>query len=378
KTGEPLFRIVDLSELWLTLEAYESDLIWLRYGQQVTFTVEAFPGETFQGQIAFIAPEVDTQTRSVSIRVNVPNQEGRLKPGMFAKGVVEVKMGAGGVVYAPELAGKWISPMHPEVVKDGPGQCDVCGMDLVPAESLGYVELTEPMAPLIIPASAALRTGKRAVVYVEKPDMDQPTYEGREVVLGPRAGDMFIVESGLDEGERVVTKGAFKIDSALQIQAKPSMMNPEHENPKATEPVPLNESPRLMEAYLALQAALAADDLDTAKDAVTAMMDIAGHAGALPKLLHKMMAAETLDELRKPHFELLSNAMITEAKAHPESFNGPLFLMHCPMVYRDRGADWLQRNKPLQNPYFGASMLHCGEVQETIGESSSGGDGHDH
>ena len=78
-------------------------------------------------------------------------------------------------------------------------------------------------------ASAALITGERAVVYVKVPDVEKPSYQGREVVLGPRAGNYYIVKSGLSEGEIVVTKGNFKIDSALQIQAKPSMMSPEAE-----------------------------------------------------------------------------------------------------------------------------------------------------
>src|SRR5690606_1207135 len=127
------------------------------------------------------------------------------------------------------LAGKWISPMHPEIVKDEPGECDICGMPLVRAESLGYVSsedlLTEP--PLVIPASAVLWTGTRAIVYVEVPESEQPTYEGREVVLGARAGEDYLVRSGLREGELVVTRGNFKIDSALQIQARPSMMTPQ-------------------------------------------------------------------------------------------------------------------------------------------------------
>ncbi|MCK4375034.1 MAG: DUF3347 domain-containing protein, partial [Candidatus Brocadiae bacterium] len=95
--------------------------------------------------------------------------------------------------------------------------------------SLGYVAAVEEeeVRPLVIPVSAALVTGKRAIVYVEVPDQDQPTFEGREIVLGPRAGDYYTVRHGLDEGDMVVTRGAFKIDSALQIQAKPSMMTPE-------------------------------------------------------------------------------------------------------------------------------------------------------
>ncbi len=116
--------------------------------------------------------------------------------------------------------------MHPEIVKDSAGVCDICEMPLATAESLGYVTVdASGEAPLVIPASAPLITGRRAVVYVQLPDTEKPTYEGREVVLGPRAGDYYIIESGLAEGEIVVTNGNFKIDSALQIQAKPSMMS---------------------------------------------------------------------------------------------------------------------------------------------------------
>ncbi|HRI83767.1 MAG TPA: efflux RND transporter periplasmic adaptor subunit, partial [Opitutaceae bacterium] len=135
-TGEPLFRIADLGELWLHLQAFESDLAKLRYGQEVTFTVEAWPGETFTGRIAFIASAVNQDTRTVPVRVNVPNPDGRLKPGMFARGQVSVLLAGNNQVFNPNLAGKWISPMHPEIVKDGPGVCDVCGMALVPAATL--------------------------------------------------------------------------------------------------------------------------------------------------------------------------------------------------------------------------------------------------
>ena len=125
------------------------------------------------------------------------------------------------------MAGKWICPMHPDVVKTESDNCDICGMDLVTTESLGYVRVDTPtQAPLVIPASAPLITGKRAVVYIQLPNRDMPTYEAREVVLGPRAGDYYIVGAGLNEGEIVVTNGNFKIDSAMQIQAKPSMMSP--------------------------------------------------------------------------------------------------------------------------------------------------------
>ncbi|MCC5021483.1 MAG: efflux RND transporter periplasmic adaptor subunit [Candidatus Synoicihabitans palmerolidicus] len=123
KTGDPLFRIADLSMLWLHLNAFESDLAWLRFGQDLSFNVEAYPGETFHGRIAFIAPEVDLQTRTTAIRVNVANHDGRLKPGMLARGQVQALLSADAHVVVPELAGKWICPMHPEVITDGAGQC---------------------------------------------------------------------------------------------------------------------------------------------------------------------------------------------------------------------------------------------------------------
>jgi Cu(I)/Ag(I) efflux system membrane fusion protein len=395
KTGEPLFKIVDLSVLWAYLDAYESDLSWLRYGQDVAFTVESFPGEEFHGQIAFIEPLVDRKTRTIPVRVNVPNDGMRLKPGMFVRGVVQSRLAEDGRVYAPEFSGKWISPMHPEIIKDGPGSCDVCGMDLVPAEDLGYVENKTGSAPLVIPSSAVLRTGKRAVVYVEKSNTDRSAFEGREIVLGPRAGDYFIVNAGLDAGERVVTNGAFKIDSALQIQAKPSMMNPEgggsvpghnhgggnqhagHQMSAEIE-IAVDQAVELMPPYLAMQAALADDDLGSAKEQAKSMMEITGHSGTLPKLLHDMLAADSLEAIRKPYFETLSDALIEAAKQAPDFMPENLMIMHCPMVYEDRGADWLQATEPLLNPYFGAMMLKCGEVKERIEIQPIGHEEHQH
>ncbi len=228
QTGTRIFTIADLSHVWVQLDAYESDLEWLRYGQQVSFETEAYGGRRFNGRISFIDPVLDRRTRTVKVRVNVPNPDGLLKPDMFVHATVAARIAGAGKVMDPSLVGKWISPMHPEIVKDGPGKCDVCGMDLVPAHELGYVPATEVQdeAPLVVPVSATLVTGTRAIVYVELPDRETPTYEGREVVLGPRAGDQYVVLHGLQENELVVAEGNFKIDSALQLQARPSMMSP--------------------------------------------------------------------------------------------------------------------------------------------------------
>ena len=168
---------------------------------------------------------LDERTRTVRVRVNVANERGRLKPGMLVWAVAQAEVGAAGRAMSFALMGKWISPMHPEIVRDAPGTCDICGMALVRAEELGYGTGDEAgrETPLVVPASAPLLTGKRAVVYVA---LGEGLYEGREVVLGPRAGDYYLIREGLREGEEVVVNGAFKIDSALQIRAQPSAMYP--------------------------------------------------------------------------------------------------------------------------------------------------------
>ncbi len=227
QTGTKIYTIADLSQVWVNLDAYESDVNMVAYQQPVRFTVEAYPGETFGGKITFKSPILDPKTRTIKLRVDVPNPDGRLKPGMFVSAVVYSKLAQSGVMTDPNLIGKYTCPMHPSILKDSPGTCDICGMDLVTVESRWLVKINQSnQPPLVIPASAPLVTGKRAVVYVQTADPNHPIFESREVVLGPRAGDYYIVKQGLAEGELVVTNGNFKIDSALQIQAKPSMMSP--------------------------------------------------------------------------------------------------------------------------------------------------------
>jgi len=226
-TGQKLYTIADLDMVWVNLEAYESDLPWLRFAQDATFTSEAVPGREFHGRVAFIDPVLDRKRRVVSVRVNVKNESGLLKPGMFVSGRIHSEIDADGNAITNDLAGKWISPMHPEIIKDAPGTCDICGMKLERAEDLGFIRLGKSgKLPLLVPASAVLRTGERAVVYVKLPKDDALSFEGREILLGARAGDQYIVESGLNEGDVVLSRGAFKLDSELQLQARPSMMNP--------------------------------------------------------------------------------------------------------------------------------------------------------
>ncbi len=414
KVGAPLVSIADLSGVWVKLDAYESDLPLLHYGQNVEFESIAHPGDRFAGRVAYIDPVVDETTRTVKVRVNVDNADGRLKPGMFVRASVTARLGEGGRVADADLAGKWISPMHPEVVKDGPGSCDVCGMDLVPAEDLGFVGGMEG-APLVIPATAPLITGKRAVVYVEDPG-EPGRYEGREVELGPRAGEHYLVAEGLAEGERVVTRGNFKIDSALQILAKPSMMNPvavasaepvAHEGHGHADATPAADPVAALKT-LAEGDRLAAPasflkQIEKVYDAYFDMKDALAHdkhgkaskrAKALGKALGKIEMAD-LDEpahmlwmelqpalkdasasignsagieSARRDFEPLSAAVAALGARFGREKGKPLFVYYCSMAFDFEGADWLQEKEGTENPYFGSAMFKCGTLQRNLSE----------
>ena len=231
KQGTDIYTIADLTHVWVELDAYESDIAWLRYGQQVRVHVDAFPGQPFAGKVAFVNPVMDEKTRTIKVRVHVDNPDLRLKPGMFVHGVAKVPVSGGGGTLAEDMAGKYMCPMHPEVVADKPDRCRICGMPLVPADKHWLVgpslKAAAGQAPLVIPHTAPLITGKRVVVFVEKQGADQPTYLVREITLGPRAGKHYVVLDGLMAGERVVAQGAFRLDSAMQIVGDASVMNHE-------------------------------------------------------------------------------------------------------------------------------------------------------
>lgn len=176
--GTVLFEIADLSKVWVMFDAYESDLQFLRKGENISFTLQAFPGKKFKGNIGFIDPVIDPVTRVAKVRVEAENQSGKLKPEMFAEGIVNST-------------------------------------------------LNEYRNNLVIPKSAVLWTGKRSVVYVRQPGTDEPVFKMREIELGPALGESYVVINGLSEGEAIVTSGTFSVDAASQLAGKPSMMNPQ-------------------------------------------------------------------------------------------------------------------------------------------------------
>lgn len=392
KEGTRIYQIADLRHLWIRLDAYEQDLPWIRYGQKISIRTESLPGDALEGWISFIDPVLDPRTRTVKVRVNIANPKGRLKPGMFVRALLEAKVTGHGDVMDPSLAGKWICPMHPEVVEDQAGPCRICGMPLKKAEELGHIAVSESTKPLVVPVSAVLVTGKRAVVYLEVPGQKRPTYEGREVVLGARAGDHYIIKDGLREGDRVVTRGAFRIDSSLQILAKPSMMSQGREKAvyKGKESQPFRASfVPFYEGYHLVMEALAADDFAAAGKAWTKMEE-ALH-GIDPVLLPRRARevwdtekvtlrsalatgakAKDIEALRKP-FEPISRSLISLEVIFGHQGPAKLYRAYCPMAFDDKGAPWIQRDDEIRNPYFGDAMYRCGDITDAYPGLAGGG-----
>jgi len=357
-TGTPVYTIADLSRVWVKLDAYESDLPWIRLGQEVAFTAEAFPGKTFKGEVAFIDPVLAPLTRTAKVRVNVDNPGGGLKPEMFVRGIVNAEVGA-------------------------PGRT---------------------RAPLVIPASAPLITGKRAVVYLET---EPGLYTGKEIVLGPRAGEFYVVEEGLEEGQRVVTNGNFKIDSAVQILAKPSMMNPEGGGPVPAHrhasaggstggasaehheaglldapPEFLDRLALVYESYLKIHYGLSRDSLEVARGGAEALegrlrdvdMTLLGGAlhdawmdylGGFSHDARMLWAAGDIASARSA-FAPLSETMYAAAKRFGLGAGKPVYRFHCSMAFDNRGAYWLQSTKEAENPYWGAMMSGCSAMPESV------------
>jgi Cu(I)/Ag(I) efflux system membrane fusion protein len=224
RAGEPLFRIANLGTVWVYVDVYELDLPWVRYGQPVAITAEAVPGVAFEGTVTFVRPVVDEATRTIRVPVHVANKGQQLKPGMFASVVVRAALGPDGEPLPTGVEGRFVCPMHPQVIQDEPGACSVCSMQLerVPGERAGGSPAATDGA-LAVPVTAVLDSGLRKLVYVAK---GEGVYEPREVALGPRAGDFYPVRSGVAAGERVVTRGAFLIDSQFQITGHPSLLHP--------------------------------------------------------------------------------------------------------------------------------------------------------
>lgn len=352
--GMPLYEIADLSSVWILFDVYESDIPWVKVGNKVSYTIQSLPGETFEGTISFLDPMINPQTRVATARIEVKNAENKLKPEMFASGIVK--------------------------------------------NNISKTGTTE----IVIPKSAVMWTGERSIVYVKSTSENKVNFKLREVMLGPSLGDAYVIKSGLENGEEIVVNGTFTVDAAAQLAGKPSMMNPEggatssgHQhgemgttskvektakssaiNPKAKEALK-----PLYQEYLNLKDGLAADHFANAKKAGIAMQTALSkvdmslfsgdsheiwmkHQNNLKSALQPAPNFTNIEEVRKA-FQPISEAMIALTNSF-KPFGQTLYVQYCPMVDGNKGANWLSQFEEIKNPYFGKAMLTCGETKTTI------------
>ncbi len=330
--GSALFEIADLSKVWVLLDAYESDIPLIRVGEKVTFTVASIPGREFTSAISFVDPLVNPQTRTAAVRAEIANPGMVLKPDMFIN--AKVKSG------------------------------------------ISFQEKT-----LLIPKSALLWTGTRSVVYVEITDSEFPAFEMREITLGSRTGEFYSVSSGLNPGDKVVVNGVFAIDAAAQLSGNYSMMNRPASlarNIPAQFTLQLTE---VVEAYLEVKNALVESDGDKAGGIGKRLLSTVKRVGGshlqgdalstwkeqekqIQVSVENLIKAKDLKEKRN-HFEMLSNSLIAAVEFFGVNREG-LFLNHCPMAANDTGAYWLSEFEAIKNPYYGAAMLQCGDIERKI------------
>ncbi|MDA0292477.1 MAG: efflux RND transporter periplasmic adaptor subunit [Verrucomicrobia bacterium] len=292
KAGDMLFEIADFGVMWFHATVYEQDLPWIRVGAKARVTTPAAPGREFEGKVTLIDPTFDPETRSTRVRIEVPNP---------------VEETHGGLARA------------------------------LPHRAYGEAVLTVAGdSVVLVPRSAVLDTGQRAVSYV---DRGGGAYEKRDVRVGRRGDTSVEILGGLAEGEKVVTQGNLMIDAEAQMTQPESFGVGEAKPPHAVDDATMKR----WTALSAAAAALAADDLAAfnASGAVTA-------------------PAADLGAARSAFYEAVTPA-VEEALRHP----GIVRVYECPMTAAlfpgaPNKARWIQLDAPLRNPWFGAAMLECG------------------
>ena len=356
KQGSALYEIANLSSLWVLFDVYENMMPWVKVGDKIEYSVQSLPGESLKGKIDFIDPVINPNTRVAKARISVRNKDAMLKPEMFASGVIKSS-------------------------------------------------IRNSKQSIVIPKSAVMWTGKRSVVYVKTTSDVGVAFVMREVTLGPSLGDSYLVESGLEAGEEIATNGTFSIDAAAQLAGKPSMMSPEggatttghqhgasmdhsdhdqHDEPLKQISIPADAKKaisQLINSYLLLKDALVNDDFDSSINHAEllkkeidgiSMSKFQGDAHLvwmkegvpLSKLISEITTADNIEKARIP-FKPLSTHVINLAKVF-QPIDKTLYVQHCPMANDFKGADWLSAEDNIMNPYYGASMLTCGEVTDTI------------
>jgi Cu(I)/Ag(I) efflux system membrane fusion protein len=341
-TGEVLFDVQNLNNLWALFDVYENDLPKIKVGKKISFTTPSAPNRTFNANITFVNPVINPQTRTATIRAEVNNTGWKLKPEMFIA---------------------------------------------------GELNTSQKSSNLTVPKTAVLWTGRRSVVYVKIPDTEIPSFEYREIEIGEASQVGYAVISGLENGEEVVTNGAFVIDASAQLNNQTSMMNKNvmsknaiHSShlPDYTESTPKAFKKQLSmvaNTYFPLKNALVESDGKKAAEASKKVLkevekvDMAlvkdkAHIYWMEQLKaiqshgKKIIELKDLEEQRK-QFGFLSQALIKSLKVFGVD-DDTFYVQHCPMANDNAGADWLSKQEKILNPYFGKKMLTCGKVQDKI------------
>lgn len=348
--GSELYQVADLDRLWVTLEANEEDLPWIAVGDSAEFHTRSNPGVTYRAVIEYLDPVIHPETRTLRLRASISNSNGRLRPDMI-------------------VTGRLMATMSDQ--------------------------------KLMIPASAVLWTGRRSLVYVQIDGSETPQFQAREVDLGPRAGDFYVIEEGLTEGELVVFHGAFRIDSEMQLADRFSMMNRQpgsgavpvghhhgssgqsagnqtggHEPFQDVSPEFQNMLSHAVDAYLDGKDALVDSDLIAAQSGFLTfrrkLHEIGEHGlpgeghqawmqswSILTDLAGTILQTDDIEEARTA-FRQLSDELIKAV--HLFGIEGVVYHQYCPMAFDWDGGNWLSSDEQIQNPYLPETMLMCGEV----------------
>ena len=264
-------------------------------------------------------------------------------------------------------------------------------MDLVSTERYGYS--AEPVAQpevLVVPRRAVLMTGSTSLVYVE---IEPGRFEIRPVRLGPLLRDEAVIHSGVAVGEQVAISGTFLIDSQMQLAGKPSLIDPQRAIARPPEPVgPMklavdvavriagtlgNDIELLYQSYVDLVATLADDRLPSASQ-VQVLQDTArrlASADPLPPAVRELASQieqhvahlhhRPLEEAREQFRNVSQATLQLAATVRGDQATSELIHFYCSMV-PSGGADWLQVDKPIANPYMGSKMLRCATHEQLL------------
>jgi RND family efflux transporter MFP subunit len=338
KMGDKLTAVLDLSTLWVWAEFYENEVSLLKQGQTIDVSLPAFPNQIFKGQIAVINPVIDPAKRTARVRIDIPNANAQLRPGMYAN--VEVK------------------------IDDGEG--------------------------LTIPVQAALPTGERMLVFLDRGQgklLPRYVQVGRSFTTfdGQQEESYYQVVKGLKEGDRIVDSANFLIDAESQVQGALKDWEGEQQ-PSATPGVNEISPPQasdfgslvkvLLDSYKRMQGVLAENEFpkvsaeaqDLQKQ-VHLLIEIESPSKPdrykdLVDKLHSSADEFTPDNIEQARIDFgqFSAALIAFLREFMPQLDDPLYTIECP-VWKKSPAVWLQDSTQVKNPFLGPDMPSCGTVQ---------------